>query len=115
MAAQTQHRITPELMEKAKRIKSHYRACLIRVGKSPDYHIYDLRYAFLSHLRDSQAKRYLLRVKRFYDGLSDDDKAIFVAEILERDRHYPFWYLGVIRERELNGRKARMLLEAKLC
>ena len=96
----------------AERINRRYRACLLKVGKSPDYHIYDLSYEFLRYLKPSKEAKFLLRVKRFYENLNDKDKDIFVAEVLERNRHYPFWFLGEkYRNGEFEKRRAGVLAE----
>ena len=77
----------------AEKLRRKYRESLIAVGKSPDYHVYDLTVAFLSSLRPCTASRCLIAVKHFYDSLGVRDQAIFVNEVLEKDRHYPFWFM----------------------
>ncbi len=81
-------------LERADELRRKYRAALLKVGKSPDYHIYDLTIDFLTSLKESREKRFLLKVKRFYMGLGERDRGLFVREVLEKDRHYAFWFLG---------------------
>lgn len=94
----------------ASEINRKYRDSLLKVGKSPDYHIYDLSYDFLRNLKPSKAQSFLLRVKRFYEELSPKDQRIFIAEVLELNRHYQFWFLGEkYRAGEFEQRKAGLL------
>ena len=81
-----------ECIEHGAHIRKRYRACLLEVGKSPDYHIYDLTLKELRGMRASDAKRFLLKLVAYYLNLCDEEKALFVREILEKDRHYRFWF-----------------------
>ena len=99
-----------ESVAHAAALSRKYRECLLKVGKSPDYHIYDLSYDFLRNLKPSKAASFLTRVRRFYDDLSPKDQRIFIAEVLELNRHYPFWFLGEkYRAGEFEQRKAGLL------
>ena len=90
--------------KKMEQIRKKYREALLRVGKSPDYHIFDISAEFLSGLRDSKAKRFLLSLRRYFFSLKEEDRRIFVMDILENGRHYPFWYMEDFSRREYESR-----------
>ncbi len=81
-----------ECLAHGEKIRKRCREALIHIGKSPDYHIYDLEYEELFSLRESRERNYLIKVKQYFDGLSTKQRRIFVAEVLEKDRIYPFWF-----------------------
>ncbi|MCR5348160.1 MAG: hypothetical protein K6E59_00930 [Bacilli bacterium] len=98
------------LLVHADEVRLRYRKALKAVGKSMDYHVYDLSYSFLASLRACPEAGYLLRVRRFYDALDSCDRMIFVNEILEKDRHYRFWFMGQeFRKGEFEARKSGLL------
>lgn len=100
-----------ECLEHASEIRGKYRRALLEVGKSPDYHIYDLSYAFLADSHQAVAAKFLIKVKRFHDSLDVADQRIFVNEILEAKRHYAFWFLDFAFKRgEFESRKRSLLL-----
>ena len=91
-------------------LKKKYRACLLESGKSPDYHIYDLSYRFIQSIRKRSCRIFLLEIKRYYDGLGKKDQSIFLREVLEAKRHYPFWFLGAgFRRGEYEMRKKKIM------
>ena len=98
-------------LDRAETIRTRYRACLLKLGKSPDYHIYDLTYAFLATAKPTVYARALAKLKHFYDDLDVEDKPIFVNEVLEKNRHYPFWFMGEgYRRNEFETRREELLL-----
>ena len=88
---------------------SKYRSSLLAIGKSPDSHVYDYREStFSANLRSPQRK-FLRSVYRFYQSLKDEtDQKIFLSEILERGRHYPFWHFGMMESSEYKQRVVRI-------
>lgn len=70
------------------------RQALIDIGHSPDFHIYDLDREELVRKSHLTAGRYLLDLYDFYMSLDPLDRAVFVSEVLERGRHYRFWWLS---------------------
>ncbi len=86
--------------ERRKRVRKRYREALLSVGKSPDYHIFDLSPDFLAALKDSKAKRYLFGLRHFFANLDDEKRRIFVMDVLEVGRHYQFWYLDEYSHRQ---------------
>ncbi len=78
--------------EKSLLVNAVFRQALIEVGKSADYHVFNLTDEFLSHVQDKAAGRYLLSVKRFYESLDQMAKRVFLCEVLEYGRHYRFWF-----------------------
>ena len=91
-------------------LRAKYRACLLRLGKSPDYHIYNLTFEFLNGSKRRKEVAFLLKIRRFYDALPEKDKPIFVREVLERNRHYPFWFYDAdYKKGEFERRKNDLL------
>jgi len=87
-----------------------YRESLMDVGKSPDYHIYDLEEDWLLGLPKSPSRTFLLRLVCFYECLDPLGKIILVREVLEQRRHYQFWFLGIQFARgEFERRKYEVL------
>ncbi len=106
---------TPPHFARMERMKERYRNALLSVGKSPDYHIFDLSTGFLEHLKDTRAKRYLFSLRSFFVGLDQEQQRIFVMEILERGRHYPFWYLEEYTRREYAQKLMALVAEVPPC
>ena len=79
---------------KALLIGQIYRQCLINLGKSPDYHIYDLDEDFLYSCQDKVEGKFLRKVKEYYLSLDCLERIMFVNDCLEKGRHYKFWYLN---------------------
>lgn len=84
---------------KALMIGSFYRQALIECGYSPDFHIYDLKKEELA-LKKTPASQFLISVIDHYNTLDGLEKAVFVSEILERGRHYRFWWLSFFNEED---------------
>ena len=93
------------------RVRNQYRSALLSVGKSPDYHIFDLSLDFLQNLKDSKAKRFLMNLRFFFIGLGNKEKQIFVLDILEMGRHYPFWYLETYTRRAYEEKLRNVIAE----
>ena len=100
---------------KMERMRKRYRQALLSVGKSPDYHIFDLSNEFIGSLKDSQAKRFLFGLKRYFATLSEEDRRIFVNDILESGRHYPFWYLEDYTRRVYEQKLRAIVEEVPSC
>ena len=75
-------------------IRKRFRESLISIGKSPDFHIYDLDKAFKKSQVPKKSSAFLKRITSFYKSLNYADQRLFIIECLEKGRHYPFWYLG---------------------
>lgn len=69
-----------------------YRKALIDIGLSPDTHVYDLKFQFLAR-RGTASARFLLLSLYYYLDLCKEERRIFVNDVLERGRHYRFWWL----------------------
>ena len=94
----------------AERWQKKYRECLMAIGKSPDYHIYDLSIEWLRALRGSSSRDFLIQLAYFYWSLESLDQTILVYEVLEKKRHYRFWFLGIdFAEGEYERRKYGVL------
>ena len=95
-------------------VRAKYRKSLLFIGKSPDYHIADLSLYYLYGLKGSRAKQYLIKVRRFYEALNESDQRIFVYEVLEKKRHYLFWFLGEDwKPGEFERMRDRVLLDTR--
>lgn len=90
---------------KAMEVRSKYRRSLLKLGKSPDTHVYDLSSDFLSYARRCPERSFLIRVKLYYEDLNVQMKQLFIAEVLEKGRNYPFWYLEQYRETVFRGKQ----------
>ena len=101
--------------ERMKKIRVKYRQALLSVGKSPDYHIFDISPEFLDNLKDSKAKRFLMNLWRYFLNLKEEDQRFFVMEVLEVGRHYPFWYLDVYTRRQYEKRLQTIVSEVPTC
>ena len=102
----------PSENENAATLRKAFRLALLELGKSPDYHIYDLTDDFLLGRKEGTSRRLLIRVKQIFDGLKPEEQKYFNYECLERERHYRFWYLGDYHEKE--WAKARADMEQKI-
>ena len=96
-------------------LRGKYRCALLSVGKSPDYHIFDLSSEFINGLKDSKAKRYLYVLKQYFASLPIQDQKIFVYDVLEAGRHYPFWYLENYTRRTYESRLRQLVAEVPPC
>ncbi|HAS56640.1 MAG TPA: hypothetical protein DEF61_01825 [Firmicutes bacterium] len=79
---------------KALLIGQIYRQCLINLGKSPDYHVYDLSEDFLNANKNKVEGSFLRKVKDYYLTLDCLERIMFINDCLEKGRHYKFWYLN---------------------
>ena len=70
-----------------------YQESLLSIGKPVNTHIYDLDKVKLNKHRKTKEVKFLIRVLEFYEKLSLDEKYFFLAEGIERDSYYRFWYL----------------------
>lgn len=109
------HQKLPVVPSSIDTLRQNYRRALISVGKSPDYHIFDLSSDFINGLKDSKAKRFLLTLKLHFSSLDPKDKQLFVLDILETGRHYPFWYLEDYTRRAYEARLRQLIAEVPSC
>jgi len=79
--------------QKATVLGAVYRQSLVEVGHSADFHVYDLEQDLIERKRNLAAGKFLMIAKKYYESLEGIKKKIFLCEILERGRHYPYWYL----------------------
>ncbi len=74
-----------------------YRQSLVQVGMSPDTHVFDLDYDYLSS-KDSIQAKFLMDVIDFYLELNELESKIFICQILEYGRYFPFWWMNYLFE-----------------
>lgn len=74
-----------------------YRQSLIHMGMSPDMHVYDLDYDYLLS-KDNIHSRFLVDVIDFYLQLDEFESKVFICQVLEAGRYFPFWWMSYIRE-----------------
>ena len=98
-----------DMIDYADLVRKKYRTSLLAIGKSPDTHIYDLSLEGIKGRSNPKERLFLVKVLRFYDGLFPKDQDIFVAEVLERYRHYPYWYFENYRDSDFAKRKDNVL------
>ncbi len=98
-----------DCIEYADLVRKKFRSCLLLIGRSPDTHIYDLTEDKIKGRGYARERTFLIKVLQFYLNLSDKDKDIFVAEVLERYRHYPYWFLEDYRDKDFVARKDSIL------
>ncbi len=77
-----------------------FRQTLLEAGYSPDAHLSQLTPVYLFTRVKNESVRRLIKIRLFLEGLSETERRVFVNDILERERHYPFWYYGTIEEEE---------------
>ncbi|MCH3909919.1 MAG: hypothetical protein LKF58_02490 [Bacilli bacterium] len=77
-----------------------YRSSLIELGYSPDEHLENLDSWRLFHFRDDAAAVLLTRVVDFYEGLSSMEKKVFYTDVLEKGRHYHWWWMEFLGNKE---------------
>ena len=90
-------------------VRKKFRSCLLAIGKSPDTHIYDLTPKILEGRGFPKERAFLLKVLAFYEELLPKDKEVFIAEVIERYRHYPYWFLEDYPEKDFAKRKDSVL------
>ena len=98
-----------DCIDYADAVRRNYRASLLAIGKSPDAHIYDLTLESIQGRNLLRQRLFLEKVLRFYGQLNPKDKAIFIAEVLEKHRHYPYWFMEDFREKDFARRKDSIL------
>lgn len=102
-----------DCIEYADLVRKKFRACLLSIGKSPDTHIYDLTFEKLEGRGNEKERLFLQKVLRFYLDLLPKDKQIFIAEVLERYRHYPYWFYENYRDKDFVTRKDSILRKVR--
>lgn len=76
-----------------------YRQSLIHIGMSPDTHVFDIDYDYLSSKGSIQAK-FLMDIIDFYLELDDFQSKIFISQVLEHGRYYPFWWMNYLKKED---------------
>ena len=77
--------------------RHRFRDSLRSLGQSPDLHIYEIDGETLYFSKHGPSLDFVISVIDFYNKLQSNLlKKIFVTEIIERGRHYPFWHYGVM-------------------
>lgn len=89
--------VAKTVSDRSKTLKRRYRRSLLALGMSPDTHIFDLDYDWLCY-KNTRESRFLREVVDFYLELNEVESRIFVCQVLERGRHFPFWWLGFVRQ-----------------
>ena len=79
--------------ELSRSIRYLFRRALLALGKASTAHIYDIDDAFLDSRYQVAPASFVRKIKRFYEGLTQQEKPIFVADTLEWDAFYRFWHL----------------------
>ena len=93
-------------------LRKRYRTTLLKMGLPATFHIYDTP-PFPPCL-DSLSPQdiYLLQYLRCaYFDLPRWDKEIFIAEILEKGRYYPFWFEEMSSRNQVFGRAKELAAE----
>ena len=89
-------------------IRDRFRQSLLSIGQSPDTHVFDLEHQDLAYARISPERTFLIRVKCYYENLNARDRRMFLAEVLEKDRMYRFWYLSEYKDSVFHLRQRRL-------
>jgi hypothetical protein len=74
-------------------VNAIYRYCLIDLGYSPDCHLEDIDVLRLRWKQSYASSKFLQKVLRFYDSLPSYEQRYFYTEVLERNRHYKWWWI----------------------
>lgn len=93
-------------------IQARYKKALLNLGKSQNTHIYDLREDYLGQIKGKEEGDFLIGVKAIYDSLGILARRIFLSESLEKGSIYPFWYYGLLSEKNMSMEANKI---AKLC
>ena len=91
-----------------------FRLILLEAGYSPDSHLHALTPLYLFTRAKEEAVRKLIKMRLLFEGLSDKERKVFVNDILERDRSYPFWYYGSLGAKERDEMRRSLLKRASL-
>ena len=89
------------------------RGVLLEAGYSPDSHVEELTPIYLLSRQKDENVRKVLEMRCFIRELSPLEKRVFVLEVLEKNRHYPFWNIGILNQREKDELSMRLLEKAK--
>lgn len=90
-----------------------FRKILLEAGYSPDSHVEELTPVYLLSRRKDENVRKVLEMRYFIRELSPLERKVFVLEVLEKDRHYPYWNIGIIKESEKEELSKKLLFKAK--
>jgi hypothetical protein len=90
-----------EVRERWILLNALFRSALLELGYSPDEHLENVDRARLLSKLSLASSRFLLRLWDFYsDGLNPLEQRIFYTEVLEKGRHYMWWWFGDAIQRE---------------
>ncbi len=101
--------------ERMSAIRRRYRQALLSIGKSPDYHLFDLTPEFLAGIKNAKTRNFLIKLSRYFDSLDGENKRIFIMDVLESGRHYPFWYMDAFPRRDYERRLRSVVSEVPSC
>lgn len=90
-----------------------FREILLEAGYSPDSHVEELTPIYLLSRRTDENVQKVIEMRYFIRKLSPLERKVFVLEILEKDRHYPYWNIGIIKESEKEELSKKLLFKAK--
>ncbi len=76
-----------------KLLRAMYRHALQHLGYSPDAHVYDLRDGELAR-KLGASSLFLRLILHRYNSLDKEAQRYFLIEVLEKGRHYRFWWLA---------------------
>lgn len=75
------------------KINALYRLSLMDLGYSPDEHLENIDLWRLEHYQTRASAQFLLKVMDLYYHMDEMERRIFYTEILEKGRHYHWWWL----------------------
>lgn len=89
-----------------------FRRVLLEAGYSPDAHLYEICPLYLFLGRPDERRKKIIAARLFYESLLPLEKEIFIFEILEKGRHYPFWNYGLLSDEETEKKSDEILRRA---
>ena len=80
--------------DRVAKINALYRLSLMDLGYSPDEHLENVDPWRLEHYSDRATAQFLLKVyDLYYHELTPTQRRIFYTDVLEKDRHYHWWWM----------------------
>ncbi len=91
-----------------------FRLTLLEAGYSPDSHLHAITPLYLFTRVKEKAVRKIIKMRLLFEELGEKERKVFVNDILERDRSYPFWYYGSLGAKERDEMRRSILERASL-
>lgn len=89
-----------------------FREILLEAGYSPDSHVEELTPIYLLSRQKDRNVQKVIEMRCFIKELSPLERKVFILEVLEKDRHYPFWNVGILNQKEKDELSKRLLVKA---